>query len=75
MTRTDSGLDGPKASASAFRDLKQAVSSDSNLQDFNQPLRLQMDASGVGIGAVLLQDFETCSSMLEDWTVWCFISL
>ncbi|CAJ1064638.1 uncharacterized protein LOC120723181 [Xyrichtys novacula] len=44
----------------AFRDLKQAISVESVLQspDFDRPFTLQTDASGVGIGAVLLQEVE-----------------
>ncbi len=42
----------------AFNDLKSATTSESVLHslDFSQPFTLQTDASGVGLGAVLLQD-------------------
>lgn len=41
----------------AFMNLKEALCNDSVLQspDFNQPFTVQTDASGVGLGAVLLQ--------------------
>lgn len=44
----------------AFKDLKSAISSDSVLYspDFDVPFILQTDASGVGLGAVLLQDID-----------------
>lgn len=44
----------------AFRDLKQAISAESILHspDFEQPFTLQMDASGGGLWAVLLQEVE-----------------
>ncbi|KAI4897404.1 hypothetical protein NFI96_005671 [Prochilodus magdalenae] len=44
----------------AFQDLKSALCGDSVLlsPDFDQPFILQTDASGVGLGAVLLQEVE-----------------
>lgn len=44
----------------AFKDLKSAITSESVLHtpDFSQPFTLQTDASGVGLGAVLLQEAE-----------------
>lgn len=44
----------------AFNDLKAAITSDSLLHspDFTQPFTLQTDASGVGLGAVLLQEVD-----------------
>ncbi len=42
----------------AFNDLKNGIMSESVLHspDFSQPFTLQTDASGIGLGAVLLQD-------------------
>ena len=44
--------------AKAFQDLKDALCEDTVLQspDFSKPFILQTDASGVGLGAVLLQE-------------------
>lgn len=44
----------------AFKDLKSAIESDSVLHspDFTQSFTLQTDASGVGLGAVLLQEVD-----------------
>lgn len=42
----------------AFKDLKSAITSESVLHspNFSHPVILQMDASGVGLGALLLQE-------------------
>ncbi|CAL9704267.1 unnamed protein product [Knipowitschia caucasica] len=44
----------------AFRDLKESINEHTVLQtpDFNQPFILQTDASGVGLGGVLLQEVD-----------------
>lgn len=54
----------------AFRDLKDAVCANSVLHtpDFDKPFTLQTDASGVGLGAVLLQEEK------GDWRPVVFLS-